>query len=96
MRTRTEVRLQKQGGKDTLQFLAAKMDNWDVTSLVDASKLHVKGLEKQVSIGTDEPVVVDVEISDKVVEQVISKLWGYAKYNYLQAVYGIPESFRFP
>ncbi|MGI0037332.1 MAG: hypothetical protein ACRD99_03135 [Nitrososphaera sp.] len=44
----------------------------------------------------DEPVVVDVEISDKVVEQVINKLWGYAKHNYLQAVYGIPESFRFP
>ncbi|MGI0037333.1 MAG: hypothetical protein ACRD99_03140 [Nitrososphaera sp.] len=51
MRTTTEVRLQKQGGKETLQFLAAKMDNWDVTSLVDASKLDAKGLEKQVRIG---------------------------------------------
>ena len=95
MKTTTEVRLQNQGGKETLQFLAAKMDNWDVTSLVDASKLDVKGLEKLVRNGRDDPVVVDVEISDKVVEQVINKLWGYAKHNYLQAVYGIPEIFRF-
>ncbi|HJS83523.1 MAG TPA: hypothetical protein VJ742_11890 [Nitrososphaera sp.] len=95
MKTTTEVRLQNQGGKETLQFLAAKMDNWDVTSLVDASKLDVKGLEKLVRNGQDDPVVVDVEISDKVVEQVINKLWGYAKHNYLQAVYGIPEIFRF-
>lgn len=96
MRTTTEVRLQNQGGTETLQFLAAKMDNWDVTSLVDTSKLDSKGLENQVRSGGDDPVMVDVEISDKVVEQVIYKLWGYAKHNYIQAVYGIPESFRFP
>ena len=95
MRTATKVRFQKQGGKESLQFLAAKMDNWDVTSLVDATKLDIKGLEKQVRTGQDEPVV-EVEISDKAVEQVINKLWGYAKHNYIQAVYGIPESFRFP
>lgn len=96
MRTTTEVRLQNQGGKETLQFLAAKMDNWDVTGLVDASKLDVKGLEKQVRVGREDPVIADVEISDKVIEQVIVKLWRHAKNNYLQAVYGIPESFRFP
>jgi hypothetical protein len=95
MRTTTEVRLQKHEDKETLQFLAARMDNWDVTSMVDTTKLDVKALEKQVT-GSKDPVVVDVEISDKAVEQVITKLWGYAKYNYVQAVYGIPESFRFP
>jgi hypothetical protein len=95
MRTTAEVRLQTTEGKQTLQFLAARMDNWDVTDLVDKSGLVLKDLEKAV-IGAKEPVVVNIEISDKAVEQVIVKLWGYAKHNYVQAVYGIPESFRFP
>lgn len=62
--------------------------------MVDATKVDVKALEQKTRKG--ETVVVEVEISDKAVEEVISKLWGYAKHNYLQAVYGIPESFRFP
>ena len=95
MKTTAEVRLQTKEGKQTLQFLAAKLDNWDVTSLVDSSKLDVKGLEKQ-AVGGIQPLFVEVEISDKAVEHAISRLWGYAKQNYVQAVYGIPESFRFP
>jgi hypothetical protein len=91
MRTTAEVR-KTSGGK--LQFLAAKMDNWDVTNLVDMTKLDVNALEQKVKKG--EPVSVVVEISDAAVEQVVNKLWGYAKANYVQAVYGIPESFRFP
>ncbi|GEM_PF-3141453 len=92
MKTIAEVRKTSDG---KLQFLAAKMDSWDVTNLVDTSKVDLKGLE--VSIAKQrEPVLVEVEISDKAVEQVISELWGYAKANYVQAVYGIPESFRFP
>jgi hypothetical protein len=95
MRTTTEVRLRTEADKETLQFLAAKMDHWDVTSLVDTTKLDVEGLKKRAKIAA-EPVVIDVEISDRGVEQVINKLWGYAKFNYVQSVYGIPESFRFP
>lgn len=95
MRTTAEVRIQKdKEEKENLQFLAARLDNWDITNLVDTSKVDVKALEQKVKNG--EAVAVEVEISDKAVEQVISKLWGYAKYNYVQAVYGIPESFRFP
>lgn len=92
MKTTAEVRMQESDNK--LQFLAAKLDNWDITHLVDTSKVDVKALEQMVTNG--ESVVVEVEINDKAVEQVISKLWGYAKHNYVQAVYGIPESFRFP
>jgi hypothetical protein len=92
MKTTAEV---KQGSDGKLQFLAARLDNWDITKLVDTSKIvGVKTLEQKVKSG--KPAVVDVEISDKVVEDVINRLWGYAKYNYVQAVYGIPESFRFP
>jgi hypothetical protein len=92
MKTTAEVRMQK--GDDKLRFLAARLDNWDITNLVDTSKVDVKALETIVKKG--EGVVIEVEISDKAVEQVLNKLWGYAKYNYIQAVYGIPESFRFP
>jgi hypothetical protein len=92
MKTTAEVRMQE--GEDKLQFLAAKLDNWDITHLVDTSKVDVKALETIVKKG--ESVIIEVEISDKAVEQVINKLWGFAKYNYVQAVYGIPESFRFP
>jgi len=91
MKTTAEVKKQSD---NKLQFIAAKLDNWDITHLIDASKVDVKALEQKLKKG--ETVVVEVEISDKAVEQVISKLWGYAKHNYLQAVYGIPESFRFP
>jgi hypothetical protein len=85
--------MQKEGD-NKLQFLAARLDNWDITSLIDTSKIDVKALEQIAKKG--ETVTVEVEISDKAVEQVISKLWGYAKANYIQAVYGLPESFRFP
>ena len=91
MKTTAEVKRQSDG---KLQFLAARLDNWDITNLVDASKVDVKALEQKVKTG--KPVEIEVVISDKAVEKVISKLWGYAKYNYVQAVYGIPESFRFP
>jgi hypothetical protein len=93
MKTTAEVRMQKEGD-NKLQFLAARLDNWDITSLIDTSKIDVKALEQIAKKG--ETVTVEVEISDKAVEQVISKLWGYAKANYIQAVYGLPESFRFP
>jgi hypothetical protein len=73
MRTTAEVRLQTTEGKQTLQFLAAKMDNWDVTSLIDTSSLDVKGLEKQ-TVGATEPVVIEVDISDRAIEQVINRL----------------------
>jgi hypothetical protein len=95
MKTTAEVRIQKdKEGKESLQFLAARLNHWDITNLVDTSKVDVKTLETNVK--KREAVVVEVEISDRAVEQVIDKLWGYAKYNYIQAVYGIPESFRFP
>jgi hypothetical protein len=96
MKTTTEVRLQKQGDKEMLQFIAAKMNYWDVTGLVDTSKLDVEGLKKKARTGSNEPVFIDVEISDRTIEQVITKLWGSSKDHYLQSVYGIPESFRFP
>jgi len=91
MKTTAEVS-QRSDGK--LQFLAARLDMWDITNLVDTSKFDVRALERKVKAG--KPVKVEVDISDKTIEQVINKLWGYAKYNYVQAVYGIPESFRFP
>jgi hypothetical protein len=92
MKTTAEVRMQK--SDDKLQFLAARLDKWDITHLVDTSKVDVKALEKKVKNG--EAVEIEVEINDKAVEQIINKLWGYAKHNYVQSVYGIPESFRFP
>lgn len=40
MKTTAEVKLQKdKEGKEKLQFLAPRLDNWDVTSLVDVSKI---------------------------------------------------------
>ncbi len=96
MKTTTEVRLQMQGEKETLQFIAAKMNYWDVSSLIDTSKLDVEGLKRKARVRSNEPVVVDVEISDRTIEQVITELWGSTKDHYLQSVYGIPESFRFP
>ena len=97
MKTTAEVKLQKdKEGKEKLQFLAARLDNWDVTSLVDVSKIvDVKKLKDKLKID-NASAFIEVELSDKVVENVINRLWGYAKYNYVQAVYGIPESFRFP
>jgi hypothetical protein len=94
MKTTAEVRIQKDNeGKEKLHFLAARLNNWDITNLVDTSKVDVRALEQKIKKGA---VVVEVEISDKIVEDVINRLWGYAKHNYIQAVYGIPESFRFP
>ena len=97
MKTTAEVKVQKdKEGKEKLQFLAARLDNVDVTNLVDDSKIvNAKALKDKVKVGRGS-VFVEVELSDKVVEHVISTLWGYAKHNYVQAVYGIPESFRFP
>ena len=97
MKTTAEVKLQKdKEGKEKLQFLAARLDNRDVTSLVDVSKIDdVKKLKDKLKID-NVSAFVEVELSDKVVENVINRLWEYAKYNYVQAVYGIPESFRFP
>jgi len=69
MKTTAEVRKQ---GDGKLQFLAARLDNWDITYLVDTSKVDVKALEQIVKEG--EAVIVEVEISDKAVEQVISRL----------------------
>lgn len=90
MRTTAEVR--ESDGK--LQFLAARLNQWDITSFVNTTELDVKALERKVKIGKD--VSVAVEINDSVVEDVIRKLMGYAKENFLQTAYGIPESFRFP
>lgn len=97
MKTTAEVRVQKdKEGTEKLQLLAARLDNWDVTNLVDDAKIvDVKALKEMLKIG-EGSVFVDVELKDKAVEDVINRLWGYAKYNYVQAVYGIPESFRFP
>ena len=97
MKTTAEVKVQKdKEGKEKLQFLAARLDNWDITNLVDESKIvNVKALKEKAKM-SKKNVYVEVELGDKIVEDVISRLWGYAKYNYVQAVYGIPESFRFP
>lgn len=97
MKTTAEVRVQKdKEGKEKLQFLAARLDNWDVTNLVDESKIvNVKALKEKAKTSKNS-VFVEVDLSDKVVERTINTLRGYAKHNYVQAVYGIPESFRFP
>ena len=86
--------MQNDKGAETLQFIAARLNQWDITSLVDTTELDVKALTKMVKAGEDVSVVV--EIKDNAVENVIRKLMGYANYNYVQSVYGIPESFRFP
>jgi hypothetical protein len=91
MKTTAEL---KQRSDGTLQFIAARLNKWDITSLVDTTELDVKGLTYKVKAG--ESVTVVVEIKDNAVEDVIRRLMGYANHNYVQAVYGIPESFRFP
>lgn len=91
MKTTAEVKQQSDG---QLRFVAARLNQWDITSLIDTTELDVKELTSKVKAG--ENVSVVVEIKDIAVEDVIRKLMGYANHNYVQAVYGIPESFRFP
>ena len=91
MKTTVEL---KQRSDGTLQFIAARLNQWDITSLVDTTELDVKELTNKVKAG--DQVSIIVEIRDNAVEDVIRKLMGYANHNYIQAVYGIPESFRFP
>ena len=52
MKTTAEVKLQKdKEEKEKLQFLAARLNNWDLTSLVDISKFDdVKKLKAKLKI----------------------------------------------
>lgn len=92
MKTLAEVK--QVGDSDAFQFLATKLDNWDITAHVDTSNIDRKEIKEKLVKG--ESVFVTVELKDEVIEKALVKLGGIARQNYVMTVYGIPESFRFP
>ncbi|AIF84435.1 hypothetical protein NTE_02383 [Candidatus Nitrososphaera evergladensis SR1] len=93
MKTLAEVK-HRGGDNNSFQFIASKLDNWDITAHVDTSGMNLKEVEKRLVSG--EQVFVVVEIKDEIVEKAFVRLGGVARQQYVLAVYGIPESFRFP